>query len=203
MCSDEFSRLLSQRGRNQNAGSGAPFLPAAYTVPRHPRGTVENWRLVSGGMTSTPMSDRRAPKKALRRRRGDNSPDPTGSKDTKYAGFRPSPWSGAFGRSVRPYRKAERATLWKETGLSLPEQTKSGRIKALCADIALFTGKLEQHAVLASLNDNDTDTLMGHLAAVFRTRVALEHRLTLLRELAPNCSEAGSEAGAMLREIAA
>jgi hypothetical protein len=81
--------------------------------------------------------------------------------------------------------------------------TRAAQIKTLCAEIALFTGKLEQHAVLASLNDNDTDMLMGHLAAVFRTRVALEHRLTLLRELAPNCAEAGSEAGATLREIAA
>lgn len=81
--------------------------------------------------------------------------------------------------------------------------TRAAQIKTLCAEVALFSEKLRYHAVLASLNDNDTELLMGHLSAVFRTRVALEHRLTLLRELAPNCAEAGSEAGAILREIAA
>jgi hypothetical protein len=81
--------------------------------------------------------------------------------------------------------------------------TRAASIKSLCSEIALFTGKLEQHAVLASLNDNSTEMLMGHLSAVFRTKVALDHRLVLLRELAPNCAEAGTDAGRDLREIAA
>ncbi len=80
---------------------------------------------------------------------------------------------------------------------------RAASIKTLCSEIALFTGKLEQHAVLASLNDNNTEMLMGHLSAVFRTKVALDHRFVLLRELAPNCAEAGTDAGRDLREIAA
>lgn len=81
--------------------------------------------------------------------------------------------------------------------------SRAAQIKTLCAEVSLFADTLRHHAACASLNDNDTERLMGHLAAVFRTRVALEHRLTLLRELAPNCAEAGSEAGLQLREIAA
>lgn len=81
--------------------------------------------------------------------------------------------------------------------------TRAANIKTLAAEIGLFAGKLQQHAALASLNDNNTEMLMGHLSAVFRTKVALDHRLVLLRELAPNCAEAGTDAGRDLREIAA
>lgn len=81
--------------------------------------------------------------------------------------------------------------------------SKAATIKQLCSDIALMSDTLRHHAACASLNDNTTELLLGHISAVFRTRVALEHRLTLLRELAPNCAGAGSDAGAQLREIAA